>query len=772
MQAGMIIATVTIVAVGFLPYLPSPGVLALVLFLALVVIFLRRFLLVIPLCFGLLWASVYGYLGLSQQLPEELEGVDVWVEGTVSGLPKVTARSQRFEFDINKVESSEGVYQHLNLQKIRVNWYQRDMLVLPGERWRLLVRLKRPHGFANPGGFDYEGWLFRQGIGATGYVRGDDKSHRIIPPGYRNLLDQWRHKLLAGLSNHLVHNPNKGFLLALLIGERSEIDDEQWQLLSTTGTNHLFVISGLHVGFVALCGYVLFFQLSRLLLLGPPRIAAQQVGAIGALLTSCCYAAIAGFSLPTQRALIMLVVMLLGRLCRRQINVWHSFCLALLLVLLWEPLAAHSPGFWLSFGAVGSLLYAFSHRTDSTGFWWRWIRPQWVVFIAFVPVLLFFFQQASLVSPLANILAIPVVGFVIVPLCLLVVMLQILAELSNAVIFYQAVDGLLKLTSFSLSQVFTYIQWLAEMPWAKWTHVISLWSLLPALAGVLLLLAPPGLPARWLGWFCFLPLFTGIETAPDSGGFEVAVLDVGQGLAVVVRTENYQLLYDTGARFSKSFDAASAVVLPYLRQQGVNQLDKLVISHGDNDHAGALPQLLENIEVSEIISGASATKTIGLEALACEGGKSWRWDGVHFELMRAERNVWDNENNRSCVLMIRSEQMAVLVSGDIETAGEVSLIRHYGDGLRADVLLAPHHGSKTSSSENFLDAVRPEIVIFSSGYRNRFGHPHPKVVARYRQREIEMLNTSEVGAVRIFANPEIPLLEIEKYRESFPRYWF
>lgn len=772
MQAGMIIASVTIVMVGFLPQLPSPALLVLVSFLTLVAIFFRRFLIIIPLLFGLLWASAYGYLGLSQQLPEDLEGVDLWVEGTVTGLPRVTARSQRFEFRVHCVEIADGFCQNLKLKKIRVNWYHAEILVFPGDHWRLLVRLKRPHGFANPGGFDYEGWLFRQGIGATGYVRNHEAIQRLTRPGFDGLLDQWRFQLLSGLRANLEGDARKGFLLALLLGERSDIDDQQWQLLSSTGTNHLFVISGLHVGFVALCGYFLFFQFSRLFLIGPPRIAAQQVGTIGAMLTSCCYAAIAGFSLPTQRALIMLVVMLMGRLCRRQVNVWHSFCLALLLVLLWDPLAAHSPGFWLSFGAVGCLLYAFSQRSCSSGFWWRWGRPQWVVFITFVPVLLFFFQQASLVSPVANILAIPVVGFVLVPLCLLVVALQVLAEMFGVLVFYQGAHELLKLSSFCLMQVFTCLEWLSGVPWAQWTHVITLWSLVPALAGVGLLLAPPGLPARWLGWVCFLPIFATAESAPQHGQFEVMVLDVGQGLAVLVRTENHQLLYDTGARFSESFDAASAVVLPYFRQQGVHRLDALVISHGDNDHAGALPQLLEGTKVENIVSGASADKIIGFEANACESGKSWRWDGVHFELMQAERAVWRNENNRSCVLSVRNQQMTVLLPGDIESEAERALINHYGEALRADVLLAPHHGSLTSSSESFLETVQPKVGIFSSGYRNRFGHPHAKVVARYRRHEIEILTTAETGAIRIFSVPGEPSPGIEKYRQRFRRYWF
>lgn len=772
MQAGMIIVCLSIVAVGFLPQLPSPGFLLGLSLLALIAFLLRRFLLLIPLCLGMVWASLYGYLGLAQQLPGELEGHDLWVEGTVSGLPKMGPRAQRFDFDIESVEAPKVFSQQLRLKKVRLNWYELDKPVRPGERWRLLLRLKRPHGFANPGGFDYEGWLFRHGIGATGYVRRDEGNRRLQAARLSHLLDQWRYRLLTRLQAQLDGNPQQGYLLALIMGERSDINDRQWQLLSATGTNHLFVISGLHVGFVALCGYWLFFMVSRWFLWGPPRIAAQHVGVSGALLLSSAYAALAGFSLPTQRALIMLLVMLVSRLCYRQGSVWYSFVLALFAVLLWDPLAGCSAGFWLSFGAVGVLLYAFGKRTDSRGFYWRWLRPQWVVFVAFVPVLLFFFQQASLVSPVANVLAIPLVGLVIVPLCLLVVLLQILGDAFSISIFQLWAGGLLELASYCLQWVFAYLQVLADLSWANWKHALSIWWLLPVLPGVLLLLAPRGLPGRWLGVLCFLPLFASNNFAPTKGAFEVTVLDVGQGLAVLVRTEAHQLLYDTGARFSDQLDAASAVILPFLRQAGIETLDRVVVSHGDNDHAGALPPLLEQVPVRHIISGASELQAGGVPITKCQSGDDWSWDGVRFEVMQADAITWRNENNRSCVLRISNGQHSVLLTGDIEVEAEAFLVGRYGVGLKSDVLLAPHHGSLTSSGEDFIEAVAPGQVIFSSGYRNRFGHPHEKVVARYQRRGIAMLNTAESGAIRLYSDNETRNLQLEKYRQSFRRYWF
>lgn len=772
MKANMIIACAAIVGIGFLPDLPPFVVLIITLLVAVAALLVRRFRLLLPLCLGVFWGAAYGYLTISQQLPAELEGVDLWVEGEISGLPRRTDLSQRFEFDIKHIALPDGRKKRVNLGRVRINWYQTFRSVKPGERWRLQLRLKRAHGFANPGGFDYEGWLFRQAIGATGYVRRHEHNQRLATAGSGQLLDQWRYGLLQRLRAQLQDNPNKGLLLALLMGERTDISAQQWQLLSTTGTNHLFVISGLHVGFVALCAYFVFFHLSRLLLLGPPRIAAQQLGAAGALLSSCFYAAMAGFSLPTQRALIMLLVMLLGRICRRRINVWHSFTLALLLVLLWDPLAAHAAGFWLSFGAVGSLLYAFSQRTVDKGFWWRWVRPQWVVFVAFFPVLLFFFQQVSLVSPAANLLAIPFVGFIVVPLCLLVVLLELLTSVLPLQWLASCTGLMLQLASSSFELIFDYLKLLAALPWAKWGHALSLWFLLPALAGVLLLLAPRGLPARWLGVVCLVPLLVGGRSGPQQGQFEVTVLDVGQGLAVLVRTAEHQLLYDVGAQFSPNFDAANAVVLPYLRQQGIAALDRVVISHGDNDHAGALPMLIDGVAVAEVVFGSASIATGKVSQQACEDGQAWQWDKVSFKLMQADASTWHNENNRSCVLKVSSDAFSVLLTGDIEVEAETALLGQYGSQLKADVLLAPHHGSRSSSSQTFVDRVAPEWVIFSSGYRNRFGHPHEKVVARYSRRNIAMLNTQQQGAIRVYFHQDEARPVIEKYRETFKRYWF
>ena len=287
--------------------------------------------------------------------------------------------------------------------------------------------------------------------------------------------------------------------------------------------------------------------------------------------------------------------------------------------------------------------------------------------------------------------------------------------------------------------------------------------------GVLLLLMPRGLPARWLAFFFFLPVFSNHQEQPGFGHFDMTVLDVGQGLSVHIATQNHHLIYDVGAKFNDRFNTASAVLMPYLKSRHITALDRIIISHGDNDHAGSLPALINLMPVKEVISGASQGLAKG--AFECQDGLTWQWEGVRFQLMQAKSYFWLRENNRSCLLKVEGTELSVLIPGDIEARAERDLLERYGEQLQADVLLAPHHGSSTSSSSAFLDQVQPDWVIVSSGYRNRFGHPHPDVLVRYRQRQIKVLNTAQQGAVML--QPELRENEVRfiAYRQHFKRYW-
>lgn len=720
------------------------------------------------LSFGLIWGLLYGWLGLQQKLPENMENVDLLVTGQVIGLPKVNESAtslarQRFDLKVKQLVLPGDDNSAAAVKQIRINWYQTRTLVTPGEIWRFKVRLKRPHGLANPGGFDYESWLVRRGINATGYVRKDTWNKRLEAAGFRAPIDRARFFLYQRLQS-LSEYRYPGILLALLMGERSALTNELWQTFSATGTNHLFVISGLHVGFVALCSYFLARLLTRIVVIGAPVIAAQQVAAIFAILVSAGYCALAGFALPTQRALIMLAVMMSGKVLKRRIRIGDSFILALLLVLFWDPLACRSMGFWLSFGAVGILISGCAGRTGQTGLWWRWGRPQWVIFVGFIPFLLVFFSQFSLISPLVNSFAIPVVGLLVVPLCLLGgVLLPITEGLS---------EWMFQVADFCLGLLVPILQWMAHWPLAQVQLNPSMLAIALAGCGVLLLLAPTGLPARWLAVCLFLPLLIDDREQPPDGGYKITVFDVGQGTSVLLETSNHRLLYDVGPGYSESFNSAGTVLLPFFQRAHIRYVDRIVVSHSDNDHAGSLPYLISALEFGDIIPGAPLQGMENTRMDSCQSGRVWQWDGVLFQLMQADRSAWTNQNNRSCVLRVDNGRVSFLLTGDIEAVAEQSLVRQFGSRLASNILLAPHHGSRTSSSGPFLREVSPELAVFTAGYRNRFGHPKSDILNRYHRLGIGTLDTIRSGAITIRVYPDTSSITVEQYRDRRMGYWF
>ena len=755
-----------IFSVGFSPKLPDIyAVIPLVCIFILSLKF-RAIRLLGAFAIGLVWALIYGWSASNTQLHSEDEGQTLRVQGYVTGMPKQYSHYQRFDFIVEHSHKEGGEQLTRDLKKIRINWYQIKHSVTPGEYWQFEVRLKKPHGYANPGGFDYETWLFRNGIGATGYVRSGelDESPQASLPTIQQLLAVWRYRILQKLKDSLAGLPHGALLLALTMGEKADIPSDRWQLFSKTGTTHLFVISGLHVGFVAGCAYAVGLLLGRLLLTGSPGWTVQQTAACLAILGSIFYALLAGFSLPTQRALIMIIMMLSGRLLKKEVQVWNGFCLALLLVFVIDPLAAESKGFWLSFLAVAALIYSFHGRTLVSGLAWRWLRPQWIVFIALGPVLLISFQQLSVVSPLANSLAVPVVGLLLVPLCLLALLLLFVVPSLGASLYSllnNILDYLIKLLIILEKQTYSSVSFSPDGL-----------SIMLAVIGTLILLSPKGLPARWLGLCCFLPSLMPANKGLEMGQYSLTILDVGQGLSVVVNTKNHNLIYDVGAQYSEAFNMADAVILPFLKTTGITRVDKVVISHSDNDHAGALLPLLEKLPVDKIISGTPMNFQVKPPVELCQSGFSWEWDAVQFKLMQAVSTAWSNENNQSCVLSIRSGQQAVLLTGDIEKEAETALMGQFPNNLQSNVLVVPHHGSLTSSSEDFITTVLPDYAVFTTGYKNRFGHPHEQVVERFQTLGVPVMNTVSSGAITFTFNGGKDGPEVNEFRHTLKRYWY
>jgi competence protein ComEC len=714
----------------------------------------------LPLAFwvGLAWSSWYAGALLADTLPVDLEGVDTQVSGTLASLPQRRGRVTRFEFMPDRIQ--EATEARLP-RRLRLAWYGQHPPLHAGDRWRLHLRLKRPRGFRNPGGFDFEGWLFRRGIRATGYVRDHPANGRLGPaPGPRHALQRLRQRLETALARELADSSHRGLLTALALGERGAISADQWTVLRNTGTSHLVAISGLHLGLVA----GLFFTLVRRAWAGcglTRWCAAQHAAAWLTLPAAALYAGLAGFTVPTQRALLMVGVVLAVLLLRRALAPGRALALALAGVLLLDPLAPGAVGFWLSFGAVTVILYTIAWRQPGKHRHWRWAWIQVVLGIGLAPLLVVTFQQVPLVAPLANLVAVPLVGLVLVPVVLVATLLLLPLP---------ALGGfILELADRLLALVWRLLEAVAGWPLAQQAFAEPpFWTLLAGGIGVALLLSPRGLPLRLPGLVLLMPLFTFRPEAPAHGAAWVTMLDVGHGLAVMIRTENHLLVYDTGPVYSDRFNAGSAIIAPALRRLGQDRVDAVVVSHGDSDHAGGLAALRAAITIDRLYVGDGVRDTD--DAVVCRAGTHWTWDGVEFAFLHPHAEAGGG-NDGSCVLRVVAAGASLLLTGDIEAAAEQRLLAGDVSALRADVLQVPHHGSRTSSTEPFVTSVAPGIALVSSGWRNRFGLPVPEVIARYDAIGAEVIDTGSAGAIEVRLPAERGRPVIHRARERERRFW-
>ncbi|MCX7098182.1 MAG: DNA internalization-related competence protein ComEC/Rec2 [Methylococcales bacterium] len=703
------------------------------------------------LVLGVLWAVVFAMQRLAGRLPESLEGVEIPVTGIITDLPEQDGSRCRFDFHVT------GSAQKLP-GKLRLSAYHLDLPLKAGQHWSFTVKLKRPHGSLNPGGFDYERWLMTENIGATGYVRPFPKPVLLGRDSAWLSVAVWRQSIADRLSETLANYPNLALIKALAIGDGADISQQQWDVFRNTGTTHLVVISGSHVGLIA--GLVYFLVLRLWARMAKPSTSPQRAAAVAAMLAAVFYVALAGFSVPSQRAVLMLSVVMLAIILQRNTRPFNTLALALFTVLAVDPLAVLAAGFWLSFLAVAVIVYAVSGRLAKPGYLLELLKINWATSVGLAPLLLFFFQQVSLISPLANFIAVPLISLVAVPLALLAVLVMFVSPVLASPLF-MVVDLSLQALGWLLAQM-------AELPWATINHAQpSIWALAFALPGILLLLAPAGIPARWLSGVLFLPLLFTAPKSPETGEITLTLLDVGQGLSVMVQTAKHRLVYDTGAKFSEKSDMGQAVLLPFLRLQGVDNIDTLLISHGDNDHIGGAYSLLENIRVGQVLS--SVPEQLGRYApIRCQAGQSWVWDQVSFTVLSPQQ-PFESDNDNSCVLKIQSAQSSVLLTGDIEALAEAWLLKTYGKQLQAQVLIAPHHGSKTSSTLAFLQAVQPDYVLIPAGYHNQFGHPHRDVLQRYQQLNAHWLNSADSGAITASSKQGNWL--VQSLRDTDSKYW-
>ena len=751
------------------------------------------------------WRGVQ-YQGTS--LNPVLEGRDIEVTGMVLAMPQIGEDAVRFRF---KVDSAISNGQAVALPpQILLGWYSgfapREAKTLPtdssdpaelllemqrkpqplraGERWQMTVRLKAPHGNRNPHGFDYELWLWEQSIQATGYVRA---GLRDTPPvklssSWRYPVERARQSVREAIYARVDHRPLAGVLAALVVGDQNAIERADWEVFRATGVAHLMSISGLHITMFAWAASLLIAGLWRRSAKVTPRLClglpASSAGALGGLLLATLYAAFSGWGLPAQRTIWMLATVVLLRQSGRQWPWAQTWLLAMAVVVLLDPWALMQAGFWLSFVAVGILFATDSGAVsaDRTGaddqfasrFLPRWLgrlgkgllksaREQWVITLALTPLTLLLFNQVSLIGLLANAIAIPWVTLVVTPLAMLGVL-------------YAPVWDAAAVTVALLTSI---LQLLAG--WSLASVSVAAAPLWCAIAGVLGgALVAMRLPLHWrlLGIPLLLPVLLWQPARVAPGQFEVLGADIGQGNAVLVRTAGHALLYDTGPRFSRESDAGQRVLVPLLRALGT-RIDILMLSHRDSDHTGGAPAVLAMQPQARLVS--SIEDGHELQSLRpserCIAGQKWVWDGVSFEVLHPESSDYERPNKSnaiSCVLRISNGIQTALLAGDIEAPQEAKLVARNLAELKADFLLVPHHGSKTSSSEIFLDAVQPQIALAQAGYRNRFGHPVSLVAARYNDRGIRLIRSPQCGAaVWQSSRP----LEIDCERELGRRYW-
>ncbi|WP_409262574.1 DNA internalization-related competence protein ComEC/Rec2 [Pseudomonas putida] len=714
MRTGMFALALGLLCLGFLPALPSVGWLITLAACAVGSLFTR----VWPLgwfLLGLCWACGSAQQALDDRLAAGLEGRTLWLEGRVAGLPARTAHGVRFELEAPRSRRAELP------QRLQLSWFDGPPL-RAGEQWRLAVTLQRPDGLLNPHGPDREAQLLARRVGATGTV----KAGQLLAPVAGGWRDALRQRLLM-----VEANGRQAALVALVLGDGAGLAREDWQTLQATGTVHLLVISGQHIGLVAGLLYGLVAGLARWGL-WPARLPWLPWACGLAMAAALAYGWLAGGGVPVQRACLMLAVVLLWRLRFRHLGAFFPLLLALVAVLVFEPLAALLPGFWLSFAAVATLIYCFSARLGGWRPWQAWTRAQWVIAVGLLPVLLATGLPVSLSAPLANLVAVPWVSLAVLPLALLGTLMLPLAGVGEA---------LLWLAGGLLDVLFRGLALVAQQRPAWVPAALPLWAWLLVCLGALLVLLPRGVPLRGLGGVMLLALWVPREPVPF-GQVEVWQLDVGQGLAVLLRTRHHSLLYDAGPARGES-DLGERVVLPTLRKLGVGGLDVMVISHAHADHAGGAGAIARGLPIKRIIGGEAL---VDIPLQPCASGEQWDWDGVRFSLWR-----WvdgQSSNDRSCVLLVEAQGERLLLAGDMEAAAERAWLADT-EVPRIDWLQAPHHGSRSSSTEAFVRATAPRGVLISRGRNNSFGHPHVQVVERYGRHGVVMHDTAVEGALRL-----------------------
>lgn len=715
---------------------------------------------ILGLTIGLSWGNFYANHVLSFELGDSHDNQITTISGHIHSLPEKKTGYTQFSF-VLETQNTATVHQR---PLILLKWYGEPPEVLPASCHQFQVKLKKPRGLSNLGGFDYEAWLFQKKIRATGYVKKQLSETAQCHPSLLASVNFYRNKVKQRILNLLPERPLVGVLLALSIGDRSELNQEGWKVLQKTGTAHLIAISGLHVGlasgfvYFALCYLLLFFLGFK------TKFSVLQWAAVLTLIWVWAYCLLVGFTIPTRRAAVIMSMVFLSVVIRSQIDYLKLLSFSVLFSLVLDPFSLLSTSFWLSFGAV-VLIMLIGHALHRHQ--WNlinWMKTQLALCLGLIPLNIFFFGQFSLVAILANSFAIPWISFVVLPGILL-------AMVGLGIPDSPLISQLLQWLHISLEWLWYGLESLSDI---KWAHITDLklqlgqfcYLLLVILLGVFHRLF--NTKGVMISLLVFSP-WVFIQPRSDEL-MQLTMLDVGQGLAIVIDSPGGVTVYDTGAAYRSGFNMGQQVLIPFLKNRGIKTVNTLIVSHGDNDHIGGARALLDEFEVGQVISG-NPEMLSDYSTKFCQQGHRWQSGKVRFEVL-SPLYPMSHRNNNSCVIHIHFGETSILLAGDIEKSVERSLVKQYGDRLASQVLLVPHHGSMTSSTPLFVNAVKPHVALVSAGYKNRFRLPREQVVKRYQRIEARVLSTAEEGAVTV----KIPYsgfagVQVTSHRKEERRFW-
>ena len=724
---------------------------------------------------ALAYASV-GWRALVYQqnaLPPDMQGIDLEVVGTVVSLPQRHGDGWRFRFEPSLAVLQGSTVKVKIPTLLQMGWYANDRsgqqalpVIRAGQIWRFPLRLKQPHGLVNPGGFDVELWFWEQGIHASASVRTGKNSSEPVLLGQSSAwaMVDWRQWARDGIQQSVSEARWAAIVSALLVGDQSGLDKADWDVFRATGVAHLMSISGLHITLWAWVARWLIQQLwrysdlwSRSWCLWLPAPHAAQ---LGGLILATLYAVFSGWGVPSQRTVAMLATVCVLHYQALRWPLHTQWLVAMVVVLLIDPWALMQAGFWLSFVAVGMLFMAqpTQNKPRLGQYAWSLLQEQWRLSVCLAPLGMMLFQQVSLVGLLANLFAIPWVTWVVTPLAFAGLIWSPLWQAS----------------AWATQVLYALLEPLALLPWAVWHSASPPWwvGAVGMLGAVVWAWRWRGLPS-WVGMLLLMPSLFWPSARPPMGSVELLAADVGQGNAVLVRTAHHSVLFDAGPRYGSESDAGERVWLPLLQRMD-EHLNLMILSHQDADHTGGALSVHLAQPQSEVLSSITTEHWLGhsLRMKRCEAGQSWQWDEVEFSLLHplpSDYNKLLSPNARSCVLRIHAQDQTVLLVADIEALQEKALVERMGDGLRSDVLLVPHHGSKTSSSAIFLETVQPRIAWVQAGYRNRYGHPAPEVMQRYADKGIAVWDSPHCGAMHWRSDAPT---QVVCERDVQRRYWY